>query len=198
MALVKSLCVYCGSSAGNKPSYAATARKLGGLLAAKGIRLVYGGGNSGLMKILADAVLEGKGHVTGVIPKRIEENGLAHAGLSDLRIVSTMHERKQLMFSLADGFIALPGGLGTAEELFEILTWSQLGLHQKPCAILNVDRYYDKLLEFLSESIERGFFRQQHFSMIIVDTDPQALLDRMDSYTPPQDIFALLRSDLPA
>lgn len=192
---MKSLCVYCGSSAGNQPSYAAAARNLGSLLAAKGIRLVYGGGNSGLMKSLANAVLEGKGHVTGVIPKRIEENGLAHSGLSDLRIVNTMHERKQLMFSLADGFIALPGGLGTAEELLEILTWSQLGLHQKPCAILNVDRYYDKLLEFLSESIDRGFFYQEHFSMIITESDPTTLLDRMASYKPPRDIFAVLQSD---
>ena len=180
------LCVFCGSSRGVNSQYAALARCLGGLLARRGLGLVYGGGNVGLMGVLADAVLKDGGHVIGVIPQALVDLEVAHDGVSDLRIVGSMHERKALMADLADGFIALPGGIGTLEEFCEILTWAQLGLHQKPCGLINVADYFDHLLAFLDHAVSERFLRPEHHRMVLVDSDPETLLDRLEAYRPPQ------------
>jgi len=154
------------------------------LLAGKGITIVYGGGSIGLMGILADAALEAGGRVIGVIPGHLGEKEIAHAGLSELHVVRTMHERKALMMELSDAFIALPGGLGTLEELFEVLTWSQLGLHAKPCGLLNVRGYYDPLLALLDRAVEQGFLRREHRGLLAVDTDPAGLLEQLGNRLP--------------
>ncbi|MGZ4780089.1 MAG: LOG family protein, partial [Thermoanaerobaculia bacterium] len=151
----------------------------------RGISLVYGGGKVGLMGALADEVLRLGGQVTGVIPRQLVEREVGHTGLTDLRVVETMHERKALMADLADGFIALPGGLGTMEEIFEVWTWAQLGMHRKPIAFLDVGGYYQLLVEFLDQAAREGFVRRQHRAIAIVDTDPAALLDKMRAYNPP-------------
>ncbi|HKG94614.1 MAG TPA: TIGR00730 family Rossman fold protein [Gemmatimonadaceae bacterium] len=179
------LCVFCGSSAGARPEYAAAARRLGRLLAERGIGLVYGGGGTGIMGELADAALAAGADVVGVIPHALRAREAAHRGLSDLRLVDTMHERKSLMAELADGFVALPGGLGTLEELFEIWTWAQLGVHAKPCALLDVEGYYAPLLAFLDRAVEERFVRAPARAMLLVDPDPAALLDRLAAYEPP-------------
>ena len=183
---MKRVCVFCGSSPGANPQYAAMTTQLGGILARRGLTLVYGGGNVGLMGTLADAVMKDGGHVIGVIPQALVDREVAHAGLPDLRIVASMHERKALMADLADGFVALPGGIGTLEEFCEILTWAQLGLHQKPCGLINVAGYFDHLMAFLDHSVSERFLRAEHRGMVLVEADPEKLLDQLDAYRPPQ------------
>jgi uncharacterized protein (TIGR00730 family) len=182
---MRRVCVFCGSNFGANKAYGALARQLGRLLAASGRTLVYGGGNVGLMGALADAVLSHGGQVIGVIPESLVRLEVAHAGLPDLRVVGSMHERKALMADLADGFIALPGGLGTLEEFCEILTWAQLGLHQKPCGLLDAENYFQHLIAFLDHAVPQGFLRPEHRAMILVEEDPARLIERMAQYRPP-------------
>lgn len=179
------LCVFCGSSPGHDPSYLAGARNLGAALARAGIGLVYGGASVGLMGAVADAVMSDGGEVVGVMPQSLVDKEIAHNALADLRIVASMHERKALMAELADGFVALPGGLGTFEELFEVWTWAQLGYHRKPCSLLNVGGFYDKLADFLDDVVSRGFVKPIHRSMLIVEQDPDALIRAIRAYQPP-------------
>lgn len=185
---MKSICVFCGSSSGVRPEYADAARQLGALLAERGIGLVYGGGRVGLMGIIADAVLTHGGHVSGIIPEFLFKKEIEHKDVSDLRVVGSMHERKALMADLADGFIALPGGWGTLDEFCEILTWAQLGLHTKPCGLLNVAGYYDSFLHFFDTATTEGFVQPQYRALVLADTDPARLLDRMAAYQPPQTV----------
>jgi uncharacterized protein (TIGR00730 family) len=172
------LCVFCGSSLGTSQVYREAAEAFGCSLARRGIELVYGGAHAGLMGVLADAVLAGGGRVTGVIPEALLERELAHQGLTDLRIVGSMHERKALMASLSDGFVALPGGIGTLEELFEVWTWSQLGLHEKPCALLDVAGFYTGLTAFLDHLVAQGFVKPKQRQALLVESDGEALLSR--------------------
>ncbi|HWW69088.1 MAG TPA: TIGR00730 family Rossman fold protein [Duganella sp.] len=174
--MTKTICVYCGANAGVTPGYAEAARALGRALVDQNLALVYGGGKVGLMGIIADAVLAAGGEVTGVIPTALVEREVGHTGLTRQFIVKDMHERKAMMASLSDGFIAMPGGMGTLEELFEMLTWSQLGIHAKPIGLLNVDRFYDGLLGFIAHASGQGFIRPQHAALMMSATDPQALL----------------------
>jgi uncharacterized protein (TIGR00730 family) len=183
---LKRVCVFCGSSRGANPRYLTTAHRLGTILAGRRIGLVYGGGCVGLMGKLADAVLAEGGEVIGVIPQALVELEVAHVGLPDLRVVSSMHERKALMADLSDGFIALPGGLGTLEELCEILTWAQLGFHAKPCGLLDVRGYFRHLLAFLDHALAERFIRPEHRAMLLEDENPEALLDAMRTYEPPR------------
>jgi len=183
---LRRICVFCGSSRGAKREYADSARALGSALFGRGIGLVYGGGRVGLMYEVARAVHEKGGEVIGVIPRGMVERELAFRELADLRIVETMHERKARMAELSDGFIALPGGLGTIEEIFEMLTWAQLGMHGKPCGFLNVGGYFDPLLAFLDRALEQKFLQAEHRSMILVQSDPEALLRGFESYVPPK------------
>jgi uncharacterized protein (TIGR00730 family) len=173
------VCVFCGSSGGNRPVYRDAAERLGRLLAARGIGLVFGGSHLGLMGLLADTVLAAGGSVTGVMPRLLVEKEAAHTGLPDLRIVGSMHERKALMAELADGFIAMPGGFGTFEEFCEVVTWSQLGVHRKPCGLLNVEGYYDSLLGLCDHAVAEGFLKPVNRSIVLADAEPEALLDRM-------------------
>ncbi|MCB1160600.1 MAG: TIGR00730 family Rossman fold protein [Leptospiraceae bacterium] len=170
------ICVFCGSSPGTEESYSQAAEELAKALAKNGLSLVYGGGSLGLMGKMADVVLGNGGTVVGVIPEFMSQKEVMHRGLSEIHIVSSMHERKALMGNLADAFICLPGGVGTLEEMFEVISWLQLGIHNKPVSILNIDSYYDKLLDFLQYSVEKGFIRQENFERIIIDTDPERLL----------------------
>jgi uncharacterized protein (TIGR00730 family) len=181
---LRRICVFCGSNRGADPAFAAAAELTGRELVRRGIGLVYGGGNIGLMGVLADAVLQAGGHVTGVIPETLMAREVGHRGLPDLRVVQTMHERKAIMAELADGFIALPGGFGTFDETFEILTWAQLGLHAKPCALLNVNGFFDPLLRFLDHAVAERFLRAGHRSLILVHSDINTLLDRMSAHHP--------------
>ena len=183
---MNAICVFCGSASGDEPVYTAGAQRLAAALVASGRSLVYGGGSVGLMGALADAVLAAGGHVTGVIPRMLWEREVGHRGLPDLRIVETMHERKALMAELAEGFIAMPGGIGTLEEFFEIWTWAQLGVHRKPCGILNVSAYYDPMLSMIDGMVRRKFLKPEYRHMIVVDADPAALLAKMDAYEPPR------------
>ena len=176
---MRSLCVFCGSSAGNKPAYLATAREVGALLAERGLTLVYGGGRVGLMGALADAALGAGGRVVGVIPQLLLDQEVGHTGLTELRVVTTMSERKLLMGDLADAFLALPGGIGTMDELFEAWTWTQLNLHDKPCALLNQGGYYDALIRFLDHSVEEGFLRPRHRAALLVGGAVGPLLDQL-------------------
>jgi uncharacterized protein (TIGR00730 family) len=180
------LAVFCGSNPGARPDYVQGARALGKLLASRGIGVVYGGSNVGLMQALADAVLDELGDIIGVIPRMLVQREVANKALSDLRIVDSMHDRKALMAELADGFVALPGGIGTLEEFFEIWTWAQLGMHDKPCGLLNVAGYFDPLLEFLDRAVAEKFVREVHRKMVIVESDPAALLARFESDEPPR------------
>lgn len=182
---MKNICVFCGSSNGVRPEYADAARQLGALLAQRGLGLVYGGGRVGLMGLIADAVLANGGHVSGIIPEFLFKKEIEHKDVSDLRVVGSMHERKALMADLADGFIALPGGWGTLDEFCEILTWAQLGLHSKPCGLLNVSGYYDSFLQFFDTATTEGFVQPQHRTLVLAETDPARLLDRMATYQPP-------------
>ena len=180
------VCVFCGSSTGADAAYAAVARELGSELARRGLGLVYGGATVGLMGAVADAALAAGGHVTGVIPTQLVEKELAHGGVQDLRVVATMHERKALMATLADAFIALPGGMGTLEEMFEIVTWMQLGLHTKPSGLMDVAGYYKPLLAFLDHAVDVRFIRREHRAMLMVGSTPGALLDAFASFVPPR------------
>ena len=182
---LKRLCVFCGSSSGSDPVHRRAAKELGTLLARERIELVYGGGSVGLMGAIADAVLAANGHVIGVIPQFLATKELLHEGINDLRVTHDMHERKALMAELADGFVALPGGLGTFEELFEVLTWSQLGLHRKPIGLLNVAGYFDPLVAMIDRSIQDGFCRDEHRRLFVVETEPARLLDRLRQHEPP-------------
>ena len=182
---MKKICVYCGSSPGIKPVYSKAARDLGHVLAEKNIGLVFGGGKVGLMGIIARAVLEKDGEVTGVIPKALADRKVGFMELQDIRVVDSMHERKALMAELSDGFIALPGGLGTIEEIVEALTWLQLGMHKKPCGLLNVDHYFDTFLNFLDHVTKQQFLDQPHRESVLVDTNPQSLLEKCQCYHPP-------------
>lgn len=182
---MKRICVFCGSSRGAKPAYGLAARELAQVFLRRQIALVYGGGRVGLMYEMARVIHEQGGKVIGVIPRGMVERELAFSSLTDLRVVGSMHERKALMAELSDGFIALPGGLGTIEEFFEVLTWSQLGMHKKPCGILNVERYFDSLLEFLDLAVVEKFIQPEHRSMILVDENPEALLKKFEGYRPP-------------
>ncbi|HEY8548775.1 MAG TPA: TIGR00730 family Rossman fold protein [Vicinamibacterales bacterium] len=170
--------VFCGSSTGTHPDYLEAARRLGHGIAARGLALVYGGARVGLMGALADAALEAGGRVIGVIPGSLVEREIAHTGLDDLRVVSTMHERKALMASLADAFVALPGGMGTLDEMCEILTWAQLGLHAKPCGFVNVRGYWDPFFAFLDTAVSSGFLRASHRELVVCEPSPEAVLDR--------------------
>jgi uncharacterized protein (TIGR00730 family) len=181
---VRRLCVFCGSSPGARPAYGEAAEELGRLLVAEGIGLVYGGGKVGLMGRLADAVLARGGEAIGVMPEALVAKEIGHPALSELRVVGSMHERKALMAELADGFVALPGGLGTVEELFEVYTWSQLGLHLKPCALLDVEGYYDGIAAWLSHAVEERFLREDHRAMLIVERDPRELIERLRRFEP--------------
>jgi uncharacterized protein (TIGR00730 family) len=181
---MKRIAVYCGSSKGTRPEYAAAAEELGGLLAREKIELVYGGGMLGLMGVVADAVLKHGGHVIGVIPEKLFIKEVAHEKLPDLRVVKTMHERKALMAELADGFIALPGGFGTFEEFFEVLTWGQLGWHQKPVGLLDVGGFYGHLQQFLDHAQNEGFVRPQHRALVLVEDNAEKLLARMKFFSP--------------
>jgi uncharacterized protein (TIGR00730 family) len=181
---VRRLCVFCGSSPGARAAYGEAAEEVGRLLAGRGIGLVYGGGAVGLMGRLADAVLAEGGEAIGVIPEALMAREIGHRGLSELRVVGSMHERKALMADLADGFVALPGGLGTVEELFEVYTWAQLGLHRKPCALLDVEGYYEGVASFLAHAVEERFLRDDHRAMLMVESDPRALLARLERFEP--------------
>ncbi len=181
---IKSICVYCGSSAGASPMYAQAARALAQEMVADNIALVYGGASVGLMGIIADEVLRHGGEATGVIPSALREKEIGHLGLTRLHIVKDMHERKAMMASLSDGFIAMPGGIGTLEELFEMLTWSQLGLHNKPIGLLNVDGFFDGLLGFMQHIVTERFLRPEQASLLLTETTPAALVARFKSYQP--------------
>ena len=183
----KRLCVFCGSSHGGNPAYAEAAKAVGNELARRRIELVYGGGNVGLMGVLADSALAADGHVIGVIPEALMAKEVGHRGLPDLRIVKTMHERKALMAELSDGFIALPGGIGTFEEFFEIVTWAQLGLHSKPCALLNINGFYDPLLRLLDHAIEERFVKPKQRALVAVESNVAALLHRMANHHVPRE-----------
>jgi hypothetical protein len=179
------VCVYAGSHVGARESYREAAVELARTLVAEGIGIVYGGGAVGLMGALADAAIDLGGEVTGVIPRTLLQREVAHAGLEDLRLVASMHERKALMADLADAFVALPGGYGTLEELVEVLTWTQLGLHRKPCALVNVDGYYDGLLAFLDHAVGEGFVAQRERELLVVAERPPQLLARLREFEPP-------------
>lgn len=182
----QSLCVYCGSNNGFSPVYKDAAVALGNALADAGITLVYGGSSVGLMGVIADQVLARGGKAIGVIPQALVDKELAHNDLTELHVVASMHARKAKMAELADGFIAMPGGMGTLEELFEMLTWAQLGFHRKSCAVLNVDGYYDGILNFIDGAISQGFIRDEHRHLLISHDDPTALLQLMRDYEAPQ------------
>jgi len=181
---VQSVCVYCGASPGADPAFADAASEVGRLLAASGRTLIFGGGRVGLMGAVADAALSAGGRVIGIIPQALLEKEVAHQGLSELRVVGSMHERKALMADLSDGFLALPGGLGTMEELFEVWTWGQLGLHTKPYALLNVRGFFDPLLAFLDQLVQQRFLRPEHRAMLLVGTDANSLLTDMAVHRP--------------
>lgn len=173
------VCVYCGSSIGNNPVYRDAAIAMGRLLAARGIGLVYGGGNVGLMGVIAETVMAGGGEVIGVIPQSLADREIAHVGVTDLRIVDSMHTRKAMMADLSDAFIAMPGGFGTFEEIFEAVTWTQLGVHRKPCGLLNAGGFYSALAVFIDQAVSEGFIKPVHRAAIVVDDDPERLLDSL-------------------
>lgn len=183
---MKRLCVYCGSSPGALPAYLESARGLGALMAERDLELVYGGGNVGMMGEVAQSVLDHGGHVIGVIPRDLVKREVAHTGLADLRIVDSMHERKALMAELADAFVALPGGIGTLEELLEVMTWAQLGLHAKPCGVLNVEGYFDRLLDFLDHVADQRFLHPAHRRLLLSAAGAEELLDAFEGYRPPK------------
>ncbi|HWT71912.1 MAG TPA: TIGR00730 family Rossman fold protein [Oxalicibacterium sp.] len=183
---MKSLCVYCGSSFGKQPLYADAARLLAKEMVARDIALVYGGGKVGLMGVIADEVLKLGGAATGVIPQALFDKEVGHTGLTELHVVQDMHERKALMAELAEGFVALPGGIGTLEELFEILTWAQLGFHQKPVGVLNVNGFYEGLVAFLQMQVAQGFVKDSQAALLLHDASAPALIERMQHYLPQQ------------
>lgn len=179
------MCVFCGSRKGARPSYVEAARRVGAIVARRGLRLVYGGGRVGLMGVMADAALYEGGEVIGVIPRALLAKEIAHDGLTQLHVVASMHERKQLMADLSDAFVALPGGYGTLEEFLEVLTWAQLSIHQKPCGLLDVDGYYEPLTFLLDRAVEEDFLHPDHRRLVLRERDPRVLLGAMDRYVPP-------------
>ena len=181
---MKTICVYCGSSDGKDPAFLESARALGKEMLKRNIGLVYGGASVGVMGEIANTIMAGGGEVIGVIPKGIADKEVAHSGITELIIVKSMHERKAKMAELSDGFISLPGGIGTLEELFEVLTWAQLGFHTKPCSLLNVNGYYDHLLKFLDHAVANDFVKKIHTDMLLKETDPAKLLEQMIDHTP--------------
>ena len=185
MTPINSICVYCGSSPGRIEAYGSAGCALAKSLVSRNIRLVYGGAGIGIMGMVADQVLKLGGQAIGVIPKALAHKEVAHKNLTELHVTQSMHERKMLMAELSDGFIALPGGIGTLEELFEIWTWAQLGFHNKPCGLLNVEGYYDSLIGFLDHVLAEQFVKKDHHAMLIVETNPEALLDHYINYQPP-------------
>ncbi len=178
------ICVFCGSSVGLRPAYADAARRLGTLLAERALGLVYGGGNVGLMGVLADAVMAAGGSVIGVMPRNLIAREIGHAGITELRVVDSMHQRKAMMADLASGFIALPGGFGTLDEFFEVVTWTQLGLHGKGCGLLNTGGYYDPLIAMLDRAVADGFVKPENRPLVLDDSDPARLLDRVLAFHP--------------
>jgi len=185
MSRLRRICVYCGSNSGNDPAHRAAAHDLGAFLAYQGIGLVYGGGNVGLMGSVADGALSQNGEVIGVIPRALMEKELGHSGITELRVVTSMHERKQMMVDLSDGFIALPGGFGTLDELFETLTWLQLSFHEKPVALLNIGGFFDGLIGFIAHMSRSGFLKPEHARCVLVENDAERLLTAMESFRPP-------------
>ena len=179
---LSTICVYCGSSFGQRPEYAEVAFAVGGLLARSGITVVYGGGNVGLMGRVADGALQAGGKVIGVIPQALLDKEVGHLDVTELITVSSMHERKTKMADLADAFVALPGGIGTMEEIFEVFTWTQLGFHDKPCAFLNVAGFYDPLLAFIDNMVAQDFLKKDHLRYLLVDTDMARLIGRLEGY----------------
>ncbi len=184
MSTLKRICVFCGSSVGSRPQYAAAARELGRMLAERGLGVVFGGGKVGLMGVLADAALAAGGEVLGVIPEALVAREIGHNGLTTLHVVRSMHQRKTLMADLADAFIALPGGYGTFEEFFEAVTWTQLGIHTKPCGLLNVDGYYDALLALLGRAVADGFIHEKNRQLVIDAPDVPTLLQKLEAIRP--------------
>ena len=183
---MKTVCVFCGSRAGSRPSYVEAAKLMGKEIARQGLGLVYGGGRVGLMGTLADAALEEGGEVVGVIPKALVVRESAHVGLTELRVVGSMHERKRLMADLSDGFVTLPGGYGTLEEFCEVLSWAQLGIHEKPFALLDVEGFWKPLITLLDKAVVEGFAHSGHRSLVLTGQDPRTLLGLMERYTPPE------------
>jgi uncharacterized protein (TIGR00730 family) len=181
---VQRICVYCGSNAGTDPAYRAAAERVGRLLAGRGIGVVYGGGKVGLMGAVADAALAAGGEVVGIIPQALMDREVGHAGLTRLEVVDSMHARKLRMADLSDAFLALPGGIGTLEELVEVFTWSQLGIHAKPCALLDVAGFYRPLVSFFDHAVTEGFLRPEHRATLLVSDDPEALLDAIADWVP--------------
>jgi uncharacterized protein (TIGR00730 family) len=182
---MKHICVFCGSSGGANPAYQEAATRLGGALVRLGMGLVYGGASIGLMGAVADAVLAAGGEVIGVIPGALSRKEIAHEGLTRLHVVGSMHERKAKMADLSDAFVALPGGIGTLEEFAEVLTWAQLGIHHKPCGLLDVAGYYQPLIAFFDHAVAERFVRPQHREMVLVEEEPEALLERLARHRPP-------------
>lgn len=185
MSKITHVCVFCGSSFGNQSEFRDKAVELGGLLAARDITLVYGGGHVGLMGTIADAVLEAGGRVIGVIPEALEKKELAHNGLTELHVVESMHARKAMMANLSQAFIAMPGGIGTFEEFFEVLTWTQLGIHTKPSGLLNVGGYYDSAISMLDNAVGKGFMKPEHRELVVSDENPEALLEKISQWEMP-------------
>ena len=190
----RNVCVYCGSGLGLNPAYRAAARTLGAAFAANDIGLVYGGGNVGLMGVIADAAIAAGGEVIGVIPQSLKDREIAHTGVRDLRVVDSMHTRKAMMADLSDAFIAMPGGVGTFEEIFEAITWTQLGVHRKPCGFLNVAGFYAPLIAFIDQAVSEGFIKPLHRAMIAVDDNPERLLDTLATMPLP-DVPKWIRKD---
>ena len=182
---IHSVCVYCGSCPGRLDAYSITARRLAKSLVDRNIKLVYGGASVGIMGLVADTVLQLGGQAVGVIPEALVRKEVAHKNLTELHVTQSMHERKSVMAELSDGFIAMPGGIGTLEELFEVWTWAQLGFHDKPCGLLNVEGYFDSLITFLNHAVAEQFVKQEHGSMLIIESTPGSLLDRFAGYVPP-------------
>jgi uncharacterized protein (TIGR00730 family) len=181
---IKRVCVFCGSSYGLGKIYREAAVQLGHILVSEDIGLVYGGGDIGLMGTIADTVYCNGGEVIGIIPQRLADKEIAHKGISDLRIVNSMHERKALMENLSDAFIAMPGGFGTIEEIFEAITWAQLGLHNKPCGFLNINGFYDKLFDFINSASSEGFIKKEYLNLMQIDNAPEKLLEKLNCYLP--------------
>jgi uncharacterized protein (TIGR00730 family) len=183
---LEAVCVFCGSREGSRPAYAEAARRTGREIAHRGLGLVYGGGRVGLMGAVAGAALEAGGEVVGVITEALISKEIAHAGLATLHVVGSMHERKMLMADLSDGFVTLPGGYGTLEEFFEVLSWAQLSIHEKPCGLLDVDGFWDPLSALFDHAVTEGFVDPNHRSLVLTEGDPSILLERMERYTPPE------------
>jgi uncharacterized protein (TIGR00730 family) len=193
--MLNSICVYCGSSDQIHPVYYQAAKKAGFLLAKCGIRLVYGAGKTGLMGSIADSVLANGGKVTGVVPENLNQPQLIHSGLTDIEVVADIQTRKRRMLDLADGLIALPGGFGTYDELFEALTWAQIGLHTKPIGVLNTEGYFDPMIVLIDHAAEEGFIYPEHKQLLLSSTDPQILLEAMKNYTPPEKLARWVKRD---